>query len=68
MFIIFVALTGLGSAANTPAAIGVFTAAFPPGKKRNRALGALGAGQPTGFILGLVLGICFLTPWTQPLK
>ncbi|KAJ7765160.1 hypothetical protein B0H14DRAFT_2970954 [Mycena olivaceomarginata] len=39
------------------AALGVFfSASFPPGPKRNNAYGVLGAGQPLGFILGLILG------------
>jgi MFS family permease len=49
-------MEGLGSACNTPAGIGIFSAYFPPGPKRNIAYGALGAGQPVGFIMGLVLG------------
>ncbi|KZP30068.1 MFS general substrate transporter [Athelia psychrophila] len=55
-FIIFCALLGIGSACNTPAALGIFSSYFPPGPKRNAAYGALGAGQPVGFIMGLVLG------------
>jgi len=55
-FIIFMAMEGLGSACNTPTAIGIFSAHFPPGPKRNMAYGALGAGQAVGFIIGLVLG------------
>ncbi|KAJ7146260.1 major facilitator superfamily domain-containing protein [Mycena epipterygia] len=71
-FIGFVALMGLGAAANTPSGLGLFSAFFPPGQlkkelkslkylstpgpKRNKAYGVLGAGQPLGFILGLILG------------
>ncbi|KAL0952985.1 hypothetical protein HGRIS_007196 [Hohenbuehelia grisea] len=55
-FIIFIALKGLGAAANTPAGIGLLSSYFPPGPKRNKAFGALGAGQPLGFIGGLILG------------
>ncbi|KAF8204419.1 major facilitator superfamily domain-containing protein [Mycena galopus ATCC 62051] len=56
VFIAFVAAMGLGAAANTPSGLGLFSAFFPPGAKRNKAYGVLGAGQPLGFILGLVLG------------
>lgn len=49
-------MEGLGCAANTPAGIGIFSNYFPPGPKRNQAFGVLGAGQPVGFIMGLVLG------------
>ncbi|KAJ6601340.1 major facilitator superfamily domain-containing protein [Mycena vulgaris] len=55
-FIAFVALMGLGAAANTPSGLGLFAASFPPGPKRNKAYGVMGAGQPLGFILGLILG------------
>ncbi|KAJ7682956.1 major facilitator superfamily domain-containing protein [Mycena rosella] len=55
-FIIFVALMGLGSAANTPSGLGLLAASFAPGPKRNKAYGVMGAGQPLGFILGLILG------------
>ncbi|KAJ7581456.1 major facilitator superfamily domain-containing protein [Mycena floridula] len=56
VFILFVALKGVGAAANTPAALGLVVEHFPPGAGRNRALGILGAFQPIGWILGLVLG------------
>jgi len=55
-FIVFVAMMGLGAAANTPAGISIFVTHFPPGPRRNNAFGFLGAGQPLGYILGLVLG------------
>lgn len=62
-FIIFIALKGLGAAANTPSGIGLLSSYFRPGPKRNKAFGALGAGQPLGFIGGLILGTvkCFVT-------
>ncbi|KAJ7666801.1 major facilitator superfamily domain-containing protein [Mycena polygramma] len=53
---LFMAMLGLGAAANTPAGIGIIVAHFPPGARRNTAFGVLGAGQPLGYILGLVLG------------
>jgi hypothetical protein len=55
------AMEGLGSACNTPSAVGIFSAHFPPGPKRNIAYGALGAGQPVGFIIGLVLGAPYVS-------
>jgi MFS family permease len=54
--IVFVAMMGLGAAANTPAGISIFVGHFPQGSRRNNAFGVLGAGQPVGYILGLVLG------------
>ncbi|KAK7028533.1 MFS general substrate transporter [Favolaschia claudopus] len=53
---IFLAMLGLGAAANTPAGIGIIASHFPPGPRRNTAFGVLGAGQPLGYILGLILG------------
>ncbi|KAJ6474476.1 major facilitator superfamily [Mycena vitilis] len=52
----FVAMLGLGAATNTPAGIGIIISYFPPGPRRNTAFGVVGAGQPLGYILGLVLG------------
>lgn len=50
-------MLGLGAAANTPAGIGIIASHFPAGPRRNTAFGILGAGQPLGYILGLVLGM-----------
>lgn len=54
VFIIDMALLGIGSAANTPAAIGLCSSYFPPGTSRNKAFSAMGVGSPVGFILGLI--------------
>ncbi|KAG0696619.1 major facilitator superfamily domain-containing protein [Suillus ampliporus] len=54
IFIVDMALLGIGSAANTPAAIGLCSSYFPPGTNRNKAFSALGVGQPVGFIMGLI--------------
>ena len=43
---------GLGTAAVSPPAIGALFATYPEGKRRNKATGALGSGNPVGFILG----------------
>jgi MFS family permease len=43
---------GLGTAAISPPAIGTLFATYPEGKRRNKATGALGSGNPVGFILG----------------
>ncbi|KAJ6468826.1 major facilitator superfamily-domain-containing protein [Mycena sanguinolenta] len=56
---IFLAMLGLGAAANTPAAIGLLGSRFPPGSRRNTAFSILGACQPLGFMFGLVLGGLF---------
>ncbi|ESK90204.1 efflux protein [Moniliophthora roreri MCA 2997] len=54
--IIFVALIGVGAAANTPTAVGIFSSHFEPGEMRNHAITALGAGQGLGYVVGLILG------------
>ncbi|KAH9934303.1 major facilitator superfamily domain-containing protein [Fomitopsis serialis] len=54
--IVFIALTGVGAAANTPTGIGIFAGHFRSGKVKNRAITALGAGQAIGYIVGLIGG------------
>ncbi|CDO69413.1 hypothetical protein BN946_scf184791.g8 [Trametes cinnabarina] len=54
--IVFVALTGVGAAANTPTGISIFANHFESGPTKNRAIAALGAGQAVGYIVGLVGG------------
>ncbi|EIW86181.1 MFS general substrate transporter [Coniophora puteana RWD-64-598 SS2] len=56
IFIISMAFMGIGAAANTPASLGLAALYFPPGPNRTKAYSALGAGQPLGCTLGLVLG------------
>ncbi|KAH8832607.1 major facilitator superfamily domain-containing protein [Flagelloscypha sp. PMI_526] len=56
VFILFIAMKGIGAAATTPASLGIVVEHFPPGGDRNRVLGILGAFQPIGWIIGLVLG------------
>ncbi|CAL1708737.1 unnamed protein product [Somion occarium] len=55
-FILFLGLLGIGPAASTPASISIISSYFPPGKTRNQAFAILGAGQPIGFIVGMILG------------
>lgn len=45
---------GLGTAVISPPAIGTLFAIYPEGRRRNKATGALGCGNPIGFILGSV--------------
>lgn len=51
-------LLALGAAANTPAGTGLIGANFD-GESKNRAFAVLGAGQPLGYICGLVIGAIF---------
>ncbi|KAM0787720.1 hypothetical protein ACM66B_003779 [Microbotryomycetes sp. NB124-2] len=50
------ALLGIAAAANTPAGVGVLGSYFSPGPAKNQAFASLGAGQPVGFIAGLIVG------------
>jgi MFS family permease len=45
---------GLGTAVISPPAVGTLFATYPEGRRRNKATGALGAGNPIGFILGSI--------------
>jgi MFS family permease len=45
---------GLGTAVISPPAVGTLFATYPEGQRRNKATGALGCGNPIGFILGSV--------------
>ncbi|KAG4428451.1 hypothetical protein IFR05_016063, partial [Cadophora sp. M221] len=45
---------GLGTAIIAPPAIGTLFATYPQGQRRNRVTGALGVGNPLGFILGSI--------------
>ncbi|KAI0075980.1 hypothetical protein K474DRAFT_1663636 [Panus rudis PR-1116 ss-1] len=55
-FILFLGFIGIGPAANTPASISIISTYFPPGRAKNQAFAILGAGQPIGFIVGMILG------------
>jgi MFS family permease len=58
-FIGMSAVLGLGAAMLAPAATGIISESLPDGKFKNGAFGALGAGQPLGFIFGLLIGGVF---------
>jgi MFS family permease len=53
------AVLGLGAAMLAPAATGILSESLPDGKFKNGAFAALGAGQPLGFIFGLLIGGLF---------
>ncbi|CAK7562476.1 MAG: hypothetical protein SEPTF4163_000322 [Sporothrix epigloea] len=58
VFDMFRGLQGLGAAANVPTAIGILGTTFPPGKAKNYAFAAYGAGAPLGSIFGnLISGL-----------
>jgi len=62
-FTVYMAVLGLAPAVLSPAGAGILGATFPPGRTKNMAFAALGAGQPLGFIIGLVSGGLLSTQW-----
>ncbi|MBB5936669.1 MFS transporter [Streptomyces zagrosensis] len=56
MLIITRALQGCGAALFSPAAFSLLTTTYPPGKERNRALGAWAAVAASGLAAGVILG------------
>jgi len=44
------------SAGAIPAALGILGVAYPPGKRKNRVFATFSAGNPTGWVVGLVIG------------
>lgn len=57
--IIFRALLGVAMSMCLPSAVSIITHSFPPGKRRNIGFACMGAGQPLGYSVGLVLGGVF---------
>ncbi|PGH19295.1 hypothetical protein AJ80_04048 [Polytolypa hystricis UAMH7299] len=54
--IIFRAISGVAMSLCLPSQVSIITTTFPTGKRRNIAFACLGAAQPVGFSLGLVVG------------
>jgi MFS family permease len=54
--IVFRAMSGIAMSFCLPSAVSIITTTFSTGQRRNIAFACLGASQPAGFSLGLVLG------------
>ncbi|KAI3320868.1 MFS general substrate transporter [Xylariaceae sp. AK1471] len=54
--IVFRAIHGTAISMCLPSSISILTANFPTGKLRNAAFACLGAAQPMGFLIGLIIG------------
>ncbi|EEH50438.1 uncharacterized protein PADG_06517 [Paracoccidioides brasiliensis Pb18] len=54
--IMFRAMSGIAMSLCLPTAVSIITSAFPVGGGRNIAIACLGAAQPVGFSIGIVLG------------
>ena len=58
--IMFRAMQGVAVSLCLPTAVSITTNSFPSGKRRNLGLAFMGAGQPLGYLIGLVLGGLFV--------
>jgi MFS family permease len=58
--IMFRAMQGIAVSLCLPTAVSIITTSFPNGQRRNLGLAFMGAGQPTGFLIGLVLSGLFI--------
>ncbi|EPQ30786.1 uncharacterized protein PFL1_01687 [Pseudozyma flocculosa PF-1] len=54
---------GIGAALLIPAGVGILGSSVPEGKMKNQSFAMLGAAQPTGFIIGLILGGLLSNRW-----
>ncbi|GAC92841.1 hypothetical protein PHSY_000398 [Pseudozyma hubeiensis SY62] len=54
---------GLAAAMLIPSGVGILGSSIPEGSVKNRCFAAIGAAQPIGFILGLVLGGLLANHW-----
>lgn len=49
-------MQGFFSSGAIPAALGILGAAYPPGQRKNRVFATFSAGNPTGWVVGLIIG------------
>src|SRR5579859_6891171 len=56
LFLISRGMQGFFSAGSIPGALGILGAAYPPGQRKNRVFAAFSAGNPTGWVIGLIIG------------
>lgn len=54
---------GLAAAMLIPSGVGILGSSIPEGPIKNRSFAAIGAAQPVGFILGLILGGLLADRW-----
>ena len=59
--IVFRAFSGIAMSLCLPSAVSIITTTFPTGTRRNIAFSCLGAAQPVGFSLGIVIGGVLVT-------
>jgi MFS family permease len=49
-------MQGLFSAGAIPAALGILGSAYPPGQRKNKVFATFSAGNPSGWVIGLIIG------------
>jgi MFS family permease len=49
-------MQGFFSAGAIPAALGILGAAYPPGQRKNKVFATFSAGNPSGWVVGLIIG------------
>jgi len=64
LFFVSRGMQGVFASGGTPAALGILGAAYPPGKRKNRVFATFSAGNPTGWVVGLLIG-GFLTSYAS---
>lgn len=57
-------MQGLFTSGSIPAALGILGAAYPPGRRKNKVFATFSAGNPTGWVVGLLIG-GLLTSYTS---
>jgi MFS family permease len=57
-YLFFVArgMQGFFTSGSIPAALGILGAAYPPGRRKNKVFATFSAGNPTGWVVGLLIG------------
>lgn len=64
LFFVSRGMQGVFASGGIPAALGILGAAYPPGKRKNRVFATFSAGNPTGWVVGLLIG-GFLTSYAS---
>jgi MFS family permease len=49
-------MQGLFASGAIPSALGILGAAYPPGQRKNRVFATFSAGNPSGWVVGLIIG------------
>jgi len=64
LFFVSRGMQGFFASGAIPAALGILGAAYPPGQRKNKVFATFSAGNPTGWVVGLLIG-GFLTSYAS---